>query len=154
MWHNHYGYHSYYITNAWVQMYMCQLSAGGSTIPWIIKTAPPHICLILKSFKLLEYQWRENVYLIKTDQKLPGAPPSVYDYGNLNDSSNWYGLDCTKKWSFDSIDYWKSGAVVSDDIAHISTSWPCTWLMKLSHCGCLRRFKKRFPPQSFLIAWA
>ena len=77
-------------------MYMCQLSAGGSTIPWIIKTAPPHICLILKSFKLLEYQWQENVYLIKTNQKLPGAPPSVYDYGNLNDSSDWYGLDCTQ----------------------------------------------------------
>ena len=36
-----------------------------------------------------------KVDLIKTDQKLPGAPPSDYDYGNLNDSNNWYGLDCT-----------------------------------------------------------
>ena len=63
----------------------------------IFKTVPPDICLILKSFKLLEYQqWREDVYLIKTDQKLPGAPPSVYDYGNLNDSGDWYGLDCTQ----------------------------------------------------------
>ena len=95
MWHNHDGYHNHYITNALVQMYISQLFAGRSTIPWIIKTAPQHICLILKSFKLLEYQWQENVYLIKTNQKLPGAPPSVYDYGNLNDSSDWYGLDCT-----------------------------------------------------------
>ena len=71
MLHNHDGYHNHYITNALMQMYISQLFAGGSTIPWIIKTAPPHICLILKSFKLLEYQWQENVYLIKTNQKLP-----------------------------------------------------------------------------------
>ena len=56
---------------------MCQLSAGGRTIPRIIKTAHPHICLILKSFKLLEYQWQEKVDLIKTDQKLPGAPLQI-----------------------------------------------------------------------------
>ena len=31
----------------------------------------------------------------KNKQKLPGKLSSVYDYGNLNDSNNWYGLDCT-----------------------------------------------------------
>ena len=92
MWHKHYGYHSYYITNTWVQMYMCQLTADR-----IIKTAPPQSTYLFDTqvIQVTRVSMAGKGRFDKNKQKLPGKLSSVYDYGNLNDSNNWYGLDCT-----------------------------------------------------------
>ena len=152
MCHNHYGYHSYYITNAWVQMYMSQLSASGSTIPWIFKTAHPHICLILKSFKLLEYQWQEKVDLIKTNKKLPGVPPQFMTMATSMTLITGMGWTVHKMifWFYWLLNKWGRRErwhctyfnIVTLHVAHEIVS---LWLLKTF-------LKKKILAQSFLIA--